>query len=174
MGCGLSLCCPRPWRLLGDYDCVAGTASAALFCSESECSNYAAGVDFFGLNDCQSYLHSSVETTCSTRMSSLPIFSTPGPLPLAIRVSVSSQYMIAPSTAPPYGMLRQLSSIVQISPAYLDFPLFYLSKLLAPPWLALNLSYALLPFYRSPPISLGHPHPQLRKAQPLPAVSQLS
>ena len=65
----------------GDYDCVAGTASAALLCSESECSNYAAGVDFFGLNDCQSYLHSSVETTCSTRMSSLPIFSAPGPLP---------------------------------------------------------------------------------------------
>ena len=66
--------------------------------------------------------------------------------PYPIRVSVSSQYMIAPSTAPPYGMLLQLSSIVQISPAYLDFPLFYLSKLLAPPCTEPGIrAFALLP-----------------------------
>jgi len=42
----------------GDYDCVAGPASAALLYGESECSNYAVGVDFFGLDDCQSHLNS--------------------------------------------------------------------------------------------------------------------
>jgi len=35
----------------GDYDCVAGPASAALLHDEPECCNYAAGVDFFGLDD---------------------------------------------------------------------------------------------------------------------------
>jgi len=50
-------------------------------------------------------------TTCSTRMSSLPTFSTPGSLP---HKGVSSQSMIAPPSAPPpHGMLLQLSSTVQ-------------------------------------------------------------
>jgi len=57
---------------------------------------------------------------------------------------ISSQSMIVPSTAPPHGMLLQLSPIVQISPVYLDFPMFTLINLLHRH--PLNLAYALSPF----------------------------
>jgi len=85
--------------------------------------------------------------------------------------------MIAPSTSPPHGMLLRLSSIVQISPAYLDFPLFYLNKPAAPP--STNLACALLPFspifsyLPRPSSSATHIH-SLTKPKPLPAVLQLS